>query len=329
MKNANSSNHAIQTLGLMACMAAAPMAVAQSTFPSKALTFIVPLAAGGPIDLETRMYTKKLNENTKWQVIVDNRPGAGGTIAMRMVAQAAPDGHTNFISSTGYAIIPVFYTDLPFNPLTDLAPVTLLSTRSNMLVVTSTDFPAKTVGEYLAYAKAKPGAINFGTTGSGSAVHMPGAWLHQITGTKATFVHYKGTGPMMPDMVAGRVHATLAFPVIAMPLIKEGKLRAIGVTGKQRVKKLPDIPSISETVPEFGYESWTGLFTTGKTPPAVLNRLNAEVVKAVRDKETVQRLEDEYAQAEGNSPEEFRRYYTPQIERWRQLVKETGIKLEE
>jgi tripartite-type tricarboxylate transporter receptor subunit TctC len=321
----------IAALAGTACLVGLTMAPlasqAQSGFPSKALTMIVPLAAGGPIDQEARLYAKKLAENTRWQVLVDNKPGGGGTIAMRMVAQAPADGHTLFVSSTGYAIIPVFYTDLPFNPLTDLAPVTLLSSRSNMLVVTAS-FPGKTVADYVAFARANPGAINFGTTGSGSAVHMPAAWLHQITGTSATFIHYKGTGPLMPDLVAGRIHATNAFPVIAMPFVKDGKLRAIGVTGKQRVRKLPDIPSIAETVPEFGYESWTGLFTTGKTPAPILTRLNTEFVKVVKDKEIVQRLDDEFAQAEGNSPEEFRNYYLPQIERWKALVRDTGIKLD-
>jgi tripartite-type tricarboxylate transporter receptor subunit TctC len=318
----------IAAWGSLLGLALMPLAAqAQSNFPSKALTMIVPLAAGGPIDLEARMYARKLVDNTRWQVIVDNRAGGGGTIAMRMVAQAPADGHSLFVSSTGYAIIPVFYTDLPFNPLTDLAPVTLLSSRSNMLVVTSS-FPGRTVADYVGFARANPGAINFGTTGSGGAVHMPAAWLHQITGTSATFIHYKGTGPLIPDLVAGRIHATSAFPVIAMPLVREGKLRAIGVTGKQRVRKLPDIASISETVPEFGYESWTGVFTTGKTPAPIVGRLNAEFVKVVKDREIVQRLDEEYAVAEGNSPEEFRSYYLPQIERWKALVRETGIKLD-
>ena len=139
----------------LASLALAPLAAqAQSGFPSKALTMIVPLAAGGPIDQEARLYAKKLADNTRWQVLVDNKPGGGGTIAMRMVAQAPADGHTLFVSSTGYAIIPVFYTDLPFNPLTDLAPVTLLSSRSNMLVVTAS-FPGKTVADYVAFAKSK------------------------------------------------------------------------------------------------------------------------------------------------------------------------------
>lgn len=329
-RTARHARHAIPAiagrLGLLAVLGATPALHAQ-TFPARALTMIVPLAAGGPIDQEARMYAKKLAENTRWQVLVDNKPGGGGTIAMRLVAKAPADGHTLFVSSTGYAMIPVFYTDLDFNPLTDLAPVTLLSSRSNMLVV-SASFPGKTVADYVAFARANPGAINFGTTGSGSAVHLPGAWLHQITGTRATFIHYKGTGPLMPDLVAGRIHATNAFPVIAMPFVKDGRLRALGVTGKQRVKRLPEVPSIAETVPEFGYESWTGLFTTGKTPAPVLARLNAEVVKAVRDKEIVQRLDEEFATAEGNSAEEFRAYYTPQIERWKTLVKETGIQLD-
>ena len=304
------------------------IALAQATFPSKALTVVVPLAAGGPIDAETRLYTTKLAENTKWQVLVDNRGGAAGTIAMGMVLKAPADGHTLLVQSTGYTMIPALYNDLPFDPMRDFAPVSLMSTRSNMLVVTSS-LPAKTVAEYIAFARANPGKINFGDTGAGGAVHLPGAWLHSITGTQATFVHYKGTGPLLPDLVSGRIHATNAFPVIATPLVKAGKLRALGVTGGKRVRLLPDIPAISETVPGFEYSSWTGLFIAAKTPAAIVNRLSAEFVKVAKDPEIIRHLDEDYAVAEGNTPEQFRQYLAPQFDRWRKLVQETGIKLEE
>jgi len=304
------------------------IALAQAAFPSKALTVVVPLAAGGPIDAETRLYTTKLAENTKWQVLVDNRGGAAGTIAMGMVLKAPADGHTLLVQSTGYTMIPALYSDLPFDPIRDFAPVSLMSTRSNMLVVTSS-LPAKTVAEYIAFAKANPGKINFGDTGAGGAVHLPGAWLHSITGTQATFVHYKGTGPLLPDLVAGRIHATNAFPVIASALVKAGKLRALGVTGGKRLRLLPDIPAIAETVPGCEYSSWTGLFAAARTPAAIVNRLSAEFVKVAKDPEIVRRLDEEYAVAEGNTPEQFRQYLAPQFDRWRKLVQETGIKLEE
>lgn len=309
----------------------AATAIAQSKpepFPARPITFINPLAAGGPQEVETRLYAQKIMENTGWKILVDFRAGAGGTLGQQYVVKAAPDGYTVLTTSSSYVITPALYPNLPFDPEKDLAPVSLISTRGNMLVV-NTALPVKTVTEYIAYARANPGAINFGTSGAGGAVHLPGAWLHNMTGTQATFVHYKGTGPLLPDLVTGRIHATFAFPVATMPFIKTGKLRALGMTSADRFVTLPDIPAVQEQVPGFDFTSWLGALAPAKTPPAVVNRLSAEFARMAKDPEIVRKLRDEYYfNAVGSTPEEFRKFMAPQFDVWKKLVRDTGIKLE-
>ncbi len=321
-------------LALAAGMAAMlPATVAAQSkpepFPAKPITFINPLAAGGPQEVETRLYAQKIMENTGWKILVDFRVGAGGTLGQQYVVKAAPDGYTVLTTSSSYVITPALYPNLPFDPEKDLAPVSLISTRGNMLVV-NTALPVKTVTEYIAYAKANPGAINFGTSGAGGAVHLPGAWLHHMTGTQATFVHYKGTGPLLPDLVTGRIHATFAFPVATMPFIKTGKLRPLGMTSADRFVTLPDIPAVQEQVPGFDFTSWLGALAPAKTPPAVVNRLSAEFARMAKDPEIIRKLRDEYYfNAVGSTPEAFRKFMAPQFDVWKKLVRDTGIKLEE
>ena len=308
--------------------ATAPAQPKPEPFPSKPITFINPLAAGGPQEVETRLYAQKIMENTGWKILVDFRAGAGGTLGQQYVVKAQPDGYTVLTTSSSYVITPALYPNLPFDPEKDLAPVSLISTRGNMLVV-NTALPVKTVTEYIAYARANPGVINFGTSGAGGAVHLPGAWLHQMTGTRATFVHYKGTGPLLPDLVAGRIHATFAFPVATMPFIKAGKLRPLSMTSADRFVTLPDIPAVQEQVPGFDFTSWLGALAPAKTPPAVVNRLSAEFAKMAKDPEIIRKLRDEYYfNAVGSTPEDFRTFMAPQFEVWKKLVRDTGIKLE-
>lgn len=321
---------------LAACLAGClPLAARAQTppkpepWPAKPIVFINPLAAGGPQEVETRLYAQKMMENTGWKILVDFRVGAGGTLGQNYVVKSPPDGYTVLTTSSSYVITPALYPDLPFDPVKDLAPVSLISTRGNMLVV-NTSLPVKSPAEYIAYARANPGAINFGTSGAGGAVHLPGAWLHQMTNTKATFIHYKGTGPLLPDLVAGRIHATFAFPVATMPFIKAGKLRPLGMTSAERFVTLPDIPAVQEQVPGFDFTSWLGALVAARTPAPIVNRLSAEFAKMIKDPAIVQKLRDEYYfVAVGSTPEEFRRYMAPQFDIWKKLVRDTGIKLEE
>ena len=324
------SARALIALALAAGLPATALAQkAPEPFPAKPITFINPLAAGGPQEVETRLYAQKMMENTGWKILVDFRAGAGGTLGQNYVAKAPPDGYTVLTTSSSYVITPALYPDLPFDPVKDLAPVSLISTRGNMLVV-STALPVKTVTEYIAYARANPGKINFGTSGAGGAVHLPGAWLHNMTKTEVTFVHYKGTGQLLPDLVAGRLQATLAFPLATMPFIKAGKLRPLGVTSADRISTLPDIPAVREQVPGFDFTSWLGALAPGRTPPAIVNRLSAEFSKMAKDPEITRKMLDEYYFVSvGSTPEEFRKFMAPQFDIWKKLIKDTGIKLEE
>ena len=329
------SRYLVSICAVFAAITSGPL-LAQGTagaanFPNKPVTIVLPFTPGASTDIETRLYQPRLMEFLKQPMLIDYRPGAGASLGTIYVAKSAPDGYTILAITSGFTVYPAFFPvdKLPYDPSKDFAPLSLINRRTAMLLV-HPSLGVKNYQEYIAYARANPGAINFGTSGAGGAVHLPGAWLHNMTNTQATFIHYKGTGPLLPDLVAGRVHATYAFPVVTMPFVKAGKLRALGVTSADRIKNLPDIPAVQEQVPGFDFTSWLGAFVPARTPTAIVNRLGAEFAKMARDPEIVRKLADEhYFVSVGSTPEQFRQYIAPQFDFWRKLVRDNGIKLEE
>ena len=306
--------------------------VAQSiadAYPSKPVQVVIPFPTGGVTDIEARMFMQKVSESTGRPFVLDFKPGAGSTMGTALVAKSAPDGYTLLVITTGYTVAPAFYRNLTYDPVKDLAAVSLLTSRPSLMVVNSL-LPVKSIGEYLAFAKASPGKINFGTPGSGSAPHLGGEWLHSLTGTKATFVHYKGTAQMVLDVVAGRLDATISVPTTLLAQVKAGKLRAIATASIDRSALLPDLPTISEqAVPGFDYSSWLGVVAPTATPGAIISKLNAELAKAARAPDIIQKLAIDGTNSVGGPADQFRKLIVSEVDRWRKLVQETGIKLDQ
>ncbi len=300
---------------------------AAANYPSRPVTMIAPYAPGAATDTEGRLFAGKLSEFLVQQFLVDFKPGGGTTIGQIMAARAAPDGYTLLLMSAAYPLVPQTYTDLPVDLIKSLAPISLMSKRSALLLV-HPSVPAKNMAEFVAYAKANPDALNFATAGPGGLQHLTGLWLSSVTGTKMTYIHYKGTGSLMPDMIAGRSHITPTTFSTGMPLVKSGKLRPLGVASLVRNAQVPDMPTIAEQgYPGWEYTTWLGILAPVQTPAAIINKLSSELNRVTRAPDIVQRLSAE-TQLIGSTPDEFRKHIALEHERWRKLIQENNLKFE-
>jgi len=298
-------------------------------YPSRAVTVIVPFAAGAVTDLETRLYAQKLTELTGRAFVVDYKPGAGSMIGTAAVAKAAPDGYTLLTATPSLSIAPLLHKNLGFDPLNDFTYVSMVSKRAPLLLATPS-LPVKNVVEYIAYARANPGKLNIGTSGSTGGAHLSMEWLHHSTHTKATFIHYKGGAHSFTALMAGEVHVAVGSLIAMMGNVRAGKAKILGVTSAERVKILPDIPTVAEQgVPGFEYAPWLGFAVPRTTPAAIVARLSAELVKVARTPELAERLADDATLMIGSTPEQFAQAVNAEAARWRKLVDETGMKLEQ
>jgi tripartite-type tricarboxylate transporter receptor subunit TctC len=302
-----------------------PAAFAQA-YPARPITVIVPFAAGGPVDTDTRRYGAKLSEMLGQPVVVDYKPGAGTSIGAAFVAKAKPDGYTLLSDSSAFAVFPAFYKDLKFDPLKDLVPIMMMNELVSVLLVPPTS-PLRRFSDYLAYTKNNPGKLSYGTSGVGDISHVSAAWMHSIAGTKVTFVPYKGNGPMLVDLLAGRVDAGSASLVQALPHIRAGKLRAIAIRGPTRVKPLPDLPAVNEHpgMKEFASVNWLGFFAPGATPAPVIDRLASSLIAISKMPDIVAELEAQASTPVGSTSAEFRALVTEEIARWKKVVSEAGM----
>ena len=323
-----SMHHIMLAAASAALVSAAPAALAQASFPTKAVTLIIPLAPGGGTETETRMYAQKITETEGYSIVVENRPGAAGTIGAAQVARSAPDGYTIMQTILGNVLAPMSYPDLGYDPVKDFTPIVLMSKRP-LILMSHPSLPVKNVAEYIAYAKANPGKINYSTGGAGGSTHLPGAWLHYATKTEVTFVHYKSTGAFIPDLYAGRVQATATTPVNALQAIKTNKVRGLGVTSRERMPNMPDLPSITETVPSYDFSSWMGFSGPKGIPAPVVARLNRDFVKALRTSAALEKLSNDGILPVGSTPEEFGKLLAFEQSHWTKFIKDTGIKLSE
>lgn len=303
-------------------------AQAQDHWPSKPIALVIGNPPGASLEIYARLYAKKLTESLKQPVLVDFKVGAGATLAFGYVAKSAPDGHTIGLISPSFTTSPVQYKNLPYDPIESFAHVTLTSTDSYVVVI-NPGLPVKNISEYIAYARANPGAINVGTTGAGAFNHLAMALLHLMTGTRATFIHYKGGQQVITDMLAGRIQASQNSVTLAKPLYAAGKIRIAGVTSIRRTSAMPDMPTIAEQgVPGYDVSNWIGFTTPAKTPAAIVNRLNAEFRMATKSDELAGALQKTGGDPVGLSPEEFKRFLVADLARWKNLVKEGNIELE-
>lgn len=296
------------------------------TWPNKPVRFMVGFPPGGPTDVVGRIIGDKLAEQIGQQVIIDNRPGAAGNIAAEMVAKATPDGHTLLYSSNAIALSPGLYSRLGFDPVKDLAPVTEIGSGSLVFVV-HPSLPVKSVQEFIDYAKARPGQLNYASSGAGTSTHLAAVLFEQRTGVKAQHVPYKGTAPSLVDMIAGRTQFLMGAINTAVPHIKDGRLRALAVTGLKRTPSLPEVRTLDESaLPGFEVTSWQGIFATAGTPAAILARLHAEFIKIVHHPDMKPKLEQQDMEPTGPAADAFAKAYREELARWTTLAKQVGLK---
>jgi tripartite-type tricarboxylate transporter receptor subunit TctC len=318
-------------IGIFPAMAAALMAwaagqaLAQS-YPARPVTVVVPFAAGGGSDLLARLVTQKLEERLGKPFIIENRPGAGTTIAAMQVVRAAPDGYTLMqATSSTMAINLTMMKRLPYEPLKDLVPVALLSSSPFFLVVGETS-PVKSVAELIALAKAKPNSLNYGSAGPGSMHHLSTELLLSLAGIEMTHVPYKATPPAMNDLLAGHIQVLFGDTTSTLPMIQQGKVRALAVTTTKRSEALPDVPTVSETVPGFESASWQMIVAPVATPPGVVALLNREIKAIFSDQAVRAELTRRgVGPAITGTPAEVREFIQKEIVRWSAIVKRAGL----
>ena len=297
-------------------------------YPVKPVRVIVGQAPGGGNDIQTRLFAQKLSESLGRSFIVENRTGAGSVVSYRAVAAAPADGYTLLGVSGGYTIAPSVHSNLGFDPVKDLAPISLV-VQAPFLLLVHPSLPVTRVKELLALARARPGALTHASAGHGSSTHLAFALFTTLARIDITHVPYKGTGPALIDAMSGQVHMLMGNVLSSLQYARAGKLRALAVTTAKRSPAVPELPAIAEAgVPEYESSTWHGWFAPAGTPAAIIARLNAELAKSVKSSEVMSRLMPDGAEPVGSSPEQFRQFIVADIARWRKVVRDAGIKLE-
>jgi tripartite-type tricarboxylate transporter receptor subunit TctC len=297
-------------------------------WPTRPLRMIIGFAPGGPTDIVARVVAQRLSEQIGQSVVVDNKPGAGGNLAADLAAKAAPDGHTLFYNTSAITIAPSLYGKVPYDTLRDFVPVSTTATNA-MIVMVHPSVPARTIQEFVAYAKANPGRLNYGSSGTGTITHLASAALGSALGLQMTHVPYKGSAPALVDTAAGVVQLMTDTVNSALPYVKDGRLRALAVTMPRRLAVLPDVPTLAETVlPGMEMSAWQGVVLPAGTPQPIVQRLNAELRRVLAHEETRQKLIAQGTEILGSTPEEYAAYLRTELARWSKVVAETGAKAE-
>lgn len=300
---------------------------AQGKYPDKPIRLIVPVAPGGGTDFIARLLGQKLNEAWGEPVIVDNRPGAAGNLGVEIAAKAVPDGYTLVIPITSFPINPSLYAKLPFDTVRDFAPITLVASAPLLLVV-NPKLQANSVKELIALAKAKPGALNFANSGSGTTAHLAGEMFKRMAGVDIVSVPYKGGGPAVIDLLAGNVQMYFSTIPAALTQVKAGRLRALAVTGGKRMSEISDIPTVSESgLPGFEVIAWFGMFAPARTPQPVVRKLNAELVRILNTSEVREKMAGHGLIPGGNTPEQLGSFLKAEIAKWSKVIKDADIRI--
>ena len=297
-------------------------------YPAKTIRIVIPFPAGGTSDILARAVAQKLTEEWKQQVIIDNRPGAGANIGAEIAAKSPPDGYTLFAISTIHCINPSLYSKLAYDPIRDFTPITLIAETSQVLAV-HPSLPVKTVKEFIAYAKARPGQLNYSSAGNGSQPHLTAEMFKTQTGIDFVHVPYKGAPPAMVDLLAGQVALTFATAPSAVPHVKSGKIRALGVSTVKRISALPEVPTIAEAgVTGFEAGGSNGLVVHASTPAASIERLNTTIVRIVREPAMSKYLSEQGAEPRTMTPAEYGDYLKSEVAKWAKVVKASGAKID-
>ena len=315
---------------ILAILLALPAAVLAQPrdFPQRPIRIIVPVPPGGSVDATARVLAPKLSESLGQSVVIDNRGGASTNIGMEMVARAPADGYTLLANTAPLVANPALFPKLTFSPEKDFAPLSLVVTGPSV-VVAHPSVPVTNLAELIALAKAKPGSINYSSSGAGTLTHLGAELFKYLSGTNIVHVPYKGGGPALAAVMAGEIDITFQTPLAAASQIKAGRLRALAVTAHKRLAMLPEVPTTGESgMPKYEFQSWVGLLAPAATPPAVLRLLNEHIVKAARTPDVAERFAREGADVVAGSAEQFRKVISDETALWGKVIREMGIKAE-
>ena len=295
-------------------------------YPTKSVRMVAPFAPGGPVDLTARILAQKLGETFSQQFVVDNRSGASGMIGAEQVAKSAPDGYTMLVSSSIHVIVPSLFPKMAYDPIRDFTPVSVVSTSPLVLVITPA-LPVKNVKEFVALAKARPGELSFGSSGSGSSTHLTAELLKSVTGTRMTHIPYKGQGQAITDVITGEIQFMFNSPSAVKAFVDAKRLRVLGITSDKRSQQMPEVPTFAES----GYRdlvtgSWYAVWLPAKTPEAIVSRLNAEIVRIVKLPEVHNRIVELGGVPIAGTPAEMDAFQKAEAARWAKVVKESGAK---
>lgn len=313
----------------VATLLASTLAWSQAGYPAKSIRMIVPFPPAGSTDLSARAVADKLSQRLGQPVVVDNKPGAGGNIGGDVAAKSPADGYTLFVGTVGTnAINKALYSKMPFDHQKDFASVILLSKTPNVLVV-NPSLPAKDVKELIALAKAKPNELTFASSGNGTSIHLSGELFKSMAGVQMQHVPYKGSGPMLIDVMSGQVNLTFDNLSAAIQHIRTGRLRPLAITTATRAPSLPDVPTVAEAgVPGYEASSWNAIFVPAGTPKAIIDRLNKELDAILKSKETAQFFADQGAESGGGTPEQLDAFVATETEKWAKAVRASGAKVD-
>ena len=299
-------------------------ALAQN-YPTRFVRLVVPFPPGGAVDGAARIIAARLGEMWGQQMVIENRPGAGGNVAAQAVLQADADGYTVYIASIGHAISQFVTPSLSYHPVADFAPVTLMCVYPNIMAVPNSS-PSKSVPEFIARAKAEPGKVTYCSSGIGTSLHLAGELFKRMAGIDVTHIPYRGAGPALNDLIPGRVDAIFANFPSTLPYVQNGQLRGLAVTTAKRQPEVPDLPAIAEFVPGYDVSSWFALFVAARTPPEIVARLHQDAVAALNHPPVKARYAQLGATVVGSSPSELATFLQAEIDRWGPVIKAAGIK---
>ena len=313
-------------LGLALAAVAAPGSAQR--YPVKPVRMIVAFAPGGPLDIHARIVAQKLTESWGQPMVIENRTGASGTIGADVVAKAPADGYTVLANASVHVIVPSLIAKLPYDPIRDFTPVTVMGSAPLLLLVTPT-LPAKTIKELVALGKARPGALTFGSGGNGTSTHLSGEFLKTVTGVTMTHIPYKGTGPALIDVMAGHVPMMFSSVTAAIELVKSGRVRVLAITSERRFPQLPNVPTFSESgYKELTIGSWYGIWLPARTPDAIVSKLHADTARVLNLPDVRNRIIELGGEPVANTPAEFDAFQKAEMSRWAKVIKDSGAKAE-
>ena len=311
---------------LLATLLALPLAAqSQDDYPNRTIRLLTAAAQGGTSDILARVFAAKLSESFKQSVIVDNKASASGVVAGEITATAKPDGYTLLLCYHQHTVNAALNAKLPYHAVNSFTPISQLTAAAQILVI-HPSYPPKTLAEFITWAKAHPGPLNFGSAGIGSGGHLAGEMFKQLTGAKAEHIPYKGSGPALAALLANEYHFNFAGLQAAQPHIRSGRIRALAVTSTKRLAVLPDLPAVAEQLPGFELVGWYGIIGPANLPAPIVAKLNAELLKALNAPDVKERILADGSEPVGSSPEVFRQFMLADMAKWIQVVKASGAK---